>query len=420
MNVPKLRFKEFDGEWEEKDIIHIAQDEKSAVKIGPFGSQLRKEYLQSAGLYKVYGQENVFNNDFSQGNRFLNEERFNLLKSSEIISGDIVISMMGTIGKIAEVPSNIQVGIMDSHLIRIRLDNQKYLNSFFIQVMNSTILKKQIEKLSVGSIMSGLSSKVIKTLQFPYTKIEEQKKISKFLNLLDKKIQLQQQKIDLLQEQKKGYMQKMFPKAGETQPEMRFDGFTGDWEQHKLGDIAKVIDPHPSHRAPEATKQGVPFIGIGDVDELGNINYNSARIVDEKIYEEHRGRYDLSIPSIGIGRVASLGKVIRLRNDTGKYTISPTLSIIQFDSQNNLDFLYFCMNTDVFQKQFKSFSNGSTRQSVGIQDLRTLQINLPTEQNEQENIGEFLSELQKKIQFELKKLETLKIQKQGFMQQMFI
>ncbi|MGR5962526.1 hypothetical protein ACT7DN_19800 [Bacillus paranthracis] len=131
MNVPKLRFKEFDGEWEKKNIIHIAQDEKSAVKIGPFGSQLRKEYLQSTGLYKVYGQENVFNNDFSQGNRFLNEERFNLLKSSQIISGDIVISMMGTIGKIAEVPKNIQQGIMDSHLIRIRLDNKKYLNDFF-------------------------------------------------------------------------------------------------------------------------------------------------------------------------------------------------------------------------------------------------------------------------------------------------
>lgn len=80
-------------------------------------------------------------------------------------------------------------------------------------------------------------------------------------------------------------------------PQLRFKGFDDPWEQRKLGDISRVIDPHPSHRAPVATEKGIPFIGIGDVDEIGNINYKTSRIVDEKIYDEHHNRYDLSVAS---------------------------------------------------------------------------------------------------------------------------
>lgn len=406
MNVPKLRFKEFDGEWEEKDIIHIAQDEKSAVKIGPFGSQLRKEYLQSAGLYKVYGQENVFNNDFSQGNRFLNEERFNLLKSSEIISGDIVISMMGTIGKIAEVPSNIQVGIMDSHLIRIRLDNQKYLNSFFIQVMNSTILKKQIEKLSVGSIMSGLSSKVIKTLQFPYTKIEEQKKISKFLNLLDKKIQLQQQKIDLLQEQKKGYMQKIFniDLNRELNSNLNFE-----WKETKVGNIVSSF----SGGTPSITNKNyyngeIPFIRSGELhshttelflSEEG-LEKSSAKLVQEGdlLY----ALYGATSGEVEISKIAG--------------AINQAILCLR-PKEDNKYFLRYWLEykKDYILKTYLQGGQGNLSASI----IKSLNIYLPSHER-QENIAIFFLQLDERINFEKEKKILLQKQKQGFMQQMFI
>lgn len=186
-----------------------------------------------------------------------------------------------------------------------------------------------------------------------------------------------------------------------------------------MGDISKVIDPHPSHRAPAATEKGIPFIGIGDVDEVGNINHKTARIVDEKIFDEHHNRYDLSIPSIGIGRVASLGKVIRLRNDIGKYAVSPTMSVIQFTDNNDLNFLYSNMNTPIFQKQFKSFSNGSTRQSVGIQDLRTLMVSLPIDIEEQKKIGSFFKRIDETIALHQRKLKILKQLKQAMLQKMF-
>ena len=69
-------------------------------------------------------------------------------------------------------------------------------------------------------------------------------------------------------------------------PEIRFERFTDDWEQRKLGDLSQIIDPHPSHRAPAEVTEGIPFIGIGDVDEEGNIYYRSVRLVSEKIYQK--------------------------------------------------------------------------------------------------------------------------------------
>lgn len=165
------------------------------------------------------------------------------------------------------------------------------------------------------------------------------------------------------------------------------------WEQRKLGEVTKIIDPHPSHRAPAEVSEGIPFIGIGDVDAMGNINTNSARTVDKKIYNEHHNRYDLNIPSLGIGRVASLGKVIRLRNDIGKYAVSPTMSIIQIQEDINIDYLYSYMESPVFQKQFTSQSNGSTRQSVGIQDLRELLVSISPREDEQQYIGLYLKKL---------------------------
>lgn len=202
-------------------------------------------------------------------------------------------------------------------------------------------------------------------------------------------------------------------------PKLRFQGFTDDWEQRKLADIADVIDPHPSHRAPAAVESGIPFIGIGDVDEVGNINYSTARIVDEKIYDEHHKRYDLSIPSIGIGRVASLGKVIRLRNDIGKYAVSPTMSIIQFDSSVNGNYMYSYMTSPKFQKQFSAQSNGSTRQSVGIQDLRKLIVEVPVNTNEQEEIGRFFWDVDNTITLHQRKYDMLQKVKKSMLEKMF-
>ena len=93
-------------DWDIKAIDEIVASEKGSIKIGPFGSQLKREFLVESG-YKLYGQENIFKNDFGIGDRYITEERFRLLCSCELKPGDLIISMMGTIGFVAIVPKDI-------------------------------------------------------------------------------------------------------------------------------------------------------------------------------------------------------------------------------------------------------------------------------------------------------------------------
>ena len=105
--------------WNLKRVRHLLRQSYDGLKIGPFGSQLTSHMLQTSG-YKVYGQENVIADDFSRGERFISDERFQELSVYEIKPGDILVTMMGTSGRCAIAPANIAIGIMDSHLLRMR------------------------------------------------------------------------------------------------------------------------------------------------------------------------------------------------------------------------------------------------------------------------------------------------------------
>ena len=152
---------------------------------------------------------------------------------------------------------------------------------------------------------------------------------------------------------------------------------------------------------------------------MGNINRESARPVPENVYDEHHKRYDLNVPSLGLGRVASLGKVIRLRSDIGKYAISPTISVLQFSENINIDYLYAYMNTPQFKKQFEGKSNGSTRQSVGTEMVRLLNLSMPFNLDEQKAIGTFYKNLDNLITLHQRKCEQTKKLKKYMLQKMF-
>jgi type I restriction enzyme, S subunit len=91
------------------------------------------------------------------------------------------------------------------------------------------------------------------------------------------------------------------------------EGLPEGWEYKQLGKIADVIDPHPSHRAPEENIQGIPFAGIGDLKENGELNESKVRMVSKTIFDEHENRYKISENTIGFGRVASIGKIINFK-----------------------------------------------------------------------------------------------------------
>lgn len=211
MLTGKKRLPGFYGEWKREQLPELLQ-EQNGIKIGPFGSQLRKEYLKNIGEFKVYGQENVYEKDFRLGTRYITKGRYLKLKSCELLSGDFVISSMGTVGKCAIVPPDIQSGIMDSHLIRLKFNCKKIVPQYMLQLFSDEFdfLRNQIGKLSVGGIMEGLSTKIVQSLNVFYpVNIDEQKAICVVLDDMDSEIEQLGKKLAKYQQIKQGMMQEL-------------------------------------------------------------------------------------------------------------------------------------------------------------------------------------------------------------------
>ncbi len=388
--TPAIRFKGFTDDWEQRKLSAL-------TSIFNCGKEIQSAEIKKVGLYPVYGGNGVR----GYADRYNYDGEFALIGRQGALCGNMNYYR----GK----------AYFTEHAIVVKASDDS--NTRFLYYMLDTL---KLGHYSDQSAQPGLAVNKLIRLTSAVPKLEEQKHIAEYLTNLDNLITLHQRKLEKLKNFKKAMLEKMFPKNGEKTPEIRFQGFTDDWEQRKLGKLANIIDPHPSHRAPSEVKNGIPFIGIGDVEIDGSIDYVKSRKVAASIYEEHHKRYDLAIPSLGIGRVASLGKVVRLRNDIGKYTVSPTMSVMQFEKNSNIDFLYAAMNSEVFQKQFVSQSNGSTRQSVGIQDLRVIEVSVSTHKEEQGEIGKFFKKLDTLITLHQRKLEKLQQIKKAMLEKMFV
>ena len=163
--------------WKWTTVENVAQKEKGSIRMGPFGSQLKKAELTDKGI-RVLWIENVVKNEFEykQG-KFITEKKYEQLKGFTVTPDELLITMMGTIGRVAIVPDDIGRAIISSHLLRIRLDNQlcepKYMKYFIL----SNNAKRQMDKKSRGVVMKGLNTKIIKSIVFPLPPFAEQGRI---------------------------------------------------------------------------------------------------------------------------------------------------------------------------------------------------------------------------------------------------
>ena len=172
--------------WKVVPLEQLAAREDSAIKIGPFGSQLRKCDLVPSGIH-VVGIENVVKEKFNGfGERYITAEKFHSLRSVEVRSGDLLITMMGTVGEVAVVPPGTATSVMDSHLLRFR-PNLEVCSPQFVAwlIKGSPVVRAAIQGRAHGAIMKGLNSSLIRTLPAPLPPLAEQERIVKLLDEAD-------------------------------------------------------------------------------------------------------------------------------------------------------------------------------------------------------------------------------------------
>lgn len=164
-------------------ITNFISKEKNSIKAGPFGSALKKDFYVSSG-YKIYGQEQVISGDENFGDYFINEEKYQELKSCKVTPGDVLISLVGTVGKILILSDKCKPGIINPRLIKVTFDKKKMTQKFFKYYFQSDEVKASYRERSHGTTMDVMNMSILKQLNFPCFTITEQQEIVSILDNL--------------------------------------------------------------------------------------------------------------------------------------------------------------------------------------------------------------------------------------------
>lgn len=168
--------------WDWVKFDHIASPEASALKAGPFGSALKKSMYVESG-YKIYGQEQVIAGSEEVGDYFISEEKYKSLGSCRVRPGDILISLVGTIGKVLILSENCQPGIINPRLVKLSLYkdiHRKYISL----VLSSPLIQAELSDKSHGGTMNILNLSLIRNLSMPIPPVAEQQCIVQKVNEL--------------------------------------------------------------------------------------------------------------------------------------------------------------------------------------------------------------------------------------------
>ena len=379
--VPELRFKGFTDDWKEHKFADFID-----VKSG-------KDYKHlNSGPIPVYGT----------GGYMLSVDR--ALSDIDAIG----IGRKGTIDK----PYLLKAPFWTVDTLFYAVPKQNIDLQFSLSIFKKINWKKFDESTGVPS----LSKTVINSVGASVPCYEEQQKIGSFFKQLDKTIALHQRKLDLLKEQKKGYLQKMFPKNGAKVPELRFAGFADDWEERKLIDLATTYIGLVTTMTENYTNKGTLLIRNSDIKE-GRFDLSNPIYLEEQFAEENKTRRMrkgdvVTVHTGDIGTSAMINSELDGAIGFATITTRPTKEL---DS----NFLAWYFNSNYHKKYAKRMSTGDGRSNYNMKDFNKNVI--PTPQiDEQQKIGAFFKQLDDTIALHQCKLDLLKEQKKGFLQKMFV
>lgn len=402
--TPQIRFQGFTDDWEERKLKYVA-----SYRNGKAHEQVEDEN----GKFTIVNSK--FISTDGKVKRNTNEQVEPMFKGElAIVLSDLpngkALAKVFLVNENEKYTLNQRIaGITpkencDSKFLSYRMNRHSYFLKFDSGVSQTNLSKPQVEEFV--------------TL---YPSFEEQQKIGSFFKQLDDTIALHQRMLDLLKEQKKGFLQKMFPKNGAKVPELRFSGFADDWEERNLGNIAGNLSD-----GDWIESNHIFDTGKYRIVQTGNIGIGSFLDKPQNAKYLHQADFDeLKANEIFSGDIL----ISRLSDPAGRTSILPDLgvpavtavdvAIIRPTDNFNSEFLVSELNSSAILSKVDSLASGSTRKRISRKNLEGVKISLPTFE-EQQKIGSFFKQLDDTIALHQHMLDLLKEQKKGFLQKMFI
>ena len=415
--VPELRFAGFTDDWEERKFF-----ESIASTIDFRGRTPKKLGMDwSDSGYLALSALNVKNGyidplaDAHYGDEKLYRK---WMSGRELKKGQVLFTTEAPMGNVAQVPDDNGY-ILSQRTVAFETKEDMMTNDFLAVLLKSPLVFNNLSALSSGGTAKGVSQKSLKGLSITVPlDIDEQQKIGSFFKQLDNTIALHQRKLDLLKEQKKGYLQKMFPKNGARVPELRFAGFADDWEERKLGDLATSFEYglNASAKSFDGTHK---YIRITDIDDSSR-KFNSQSLTSPDIDLSSADNYKLKNGDILFARTgASVGKSYIYADSDGLVYYAGFLIRARIKSGVDSNFVFQHTLTSSYENFIRVTSQRSGQPGVNAKEYSTFEISVPSYE-EQRKIGSFFKQLDDTITLHQRKLDLLKEQKKGFLQKMFV
>ena len=404
---PQLRFEGFTDDWEERKLS------EGTSKIGD-GLHGTPNYSDNGDVFFINGN-NLVNGKIviTKETKLVTES--NQSKDDKLLNMDtILMSINGTIGNLAWYNNErVMLGKSAAYLTVSNFD-KKFIFSY---LQTSTIKNYFLNNLT-GTTIKNLGLKTIRDTTLFVPTLEEQQKIGSLFKQLDDTIALHQRKLDLLKEQKKGYLQKMFPKNGAKVPELRFAGFADDWEERKLSDL---FIKGGSGGTPKSTNKAfydgdIPFLGISDITKSnGFINNTEKHISSDGLNSS--AAWIVSKGAISLAMYASVGKLAILNIDAAT---SQAFYNMIFDDYDLRDLVYQRLNKANELSEWNKLISTGTQSNLNADKVKNFQMYLPKNHDEIKLISTFFKQIDNTIALHQRKLDLLKEQKKGFLQKMFV
>ncbi|EOE6370676.1 TPA: restriction endonuclease subunit S [Enterococcus faecium] len=409
---PEIRFPGFTEDWEERkfkdNIVSIQTGTNllgSAVNEGTplikMGN-LQRGYFSFKKLEYLDSNSNVGSEDIVNYGDFL----FNTRNTLELVGKGA--TWTGISGKYA----------FNSNIARFKFDGIDTI--FFNYLYNTQQVISQVHARAVGTTsVSAVYPRDLNSLLYYLPSIEEQQKIGSFFKHLDDTIALHQRKLDLLKETKKGFLQKMFPKNGAKVPEIRFPGFTEDWEQRKLGDVtAEVFQGiNTAGDKVEYSDTGTPILQAKHITG-GDVTFDEARFLDKERYSNYFPKYVPVENDILFANIGTIGPSTVVR-DESEFLVAWNILKITLKKPEIAEFIQLQLYQLNQKHYFDSVLTGNATKFVNKDEMLRTPISVSTIE-EQKKVGAFFSNIQRAITLHQRKLDLLKETKKGFLQKMFV
>ncbi|MDD2610304.1 MAG: restriction endonuclease subunit S [Giesbergeria sp.] len=380
--VPKLRFPDFleAGGWKFIPLSHLAIRTKQKNR-----DEKIERVLTNSAEFGVVDQRDFFDKDIATQGKL--EGYFVVELGSYVYNPRI--SSTAPVGPISK--NKIGTGVMSPLYTVFKFkDNSNDFYEHFFKTTGWHTYMRQASSTGARHDRMAISSDDFMAMPLPVASLDEQQKIADCLGSLDELIAAQAQQVEALKIHKKGLMQQLFPRAGETQPRLRFPEFQDEWMAQDLEELSESIS---------SGKDKVATDGAFDL-------YGSTGIIGKTKNCSYGGTYIL------VARVGANAGL--LTKTTGEFGVTDNTLIIILNAKQNIDFIFYYLDQIGLNKMV--FGSGQPLITGG--QLKALTIRLPKER-EQQRIASCLSSLDTLITLEIQKLETLKTHKKGLMQQLF-